>query len=99
MAINADKPHHWKADTRASVKLNQWFIRRRTFESSGRVLFSDCLSFVRTFAEYSAPSLGLFRFTPFLGFYAEQSSAHRIVIRNGQDGCNDARCKIVLRQS
>ncbi len=28
MAINADKPHLWKADTRASVdQFNQWFLR------------------------------------------------------------------------
>ena len=28
MPINADKPHLWKADTRASVdQFNQWFIK------------------------------------------------------------------------
>jgi len=28
MAINADKPHLWKADTRASVdQFNQWFVK------------------------------------------------------------------------
>jgi hypothetical protein len=28
MPINADKPHLWKADTRASVdQFNQWFMR------------------------------------------------------------------------
>jgi hypothetical protein len=28
MAINADKPHLWKADTRASVdQFNQWFMK------------------------------------------------------------------------
>ena len=28
MPINADKPHLWKADTRASVdQFNQWFMK------------------------------------------------------------------------
>jgi hypothetical protein len=49
MAINADKPHLWKADTRASVdRFNQWFMkfapnayrdtRKRTVKSVERCL-------------------------------------------------------------
>ena len=49
MPINADKPHLWKADTRASVdQFNQWFMkfapkayretRKQTIESVGRGL-------------------------------------------------------------
>src|ERR1035438_7863990 len=49
MPINADKPHLWKADTRASVdQFNQWFMgfapnayrdtRKKTIESVGRGL-------------------------------------------------------------
>lgn len=54
MPINADKPHLWKADTRASVdQFNQWFMhfapkayrdtRKKTIESveSGLILTAD----------------------------------------------------------
>ena len=53
MAINADKPQQWKADTRASVdQFNAWFMkfapkayrdtRKRTIESVEQGLAMTC---------------------------------------------------------
>src|ERR1017187_7305686 len=47
MPINADKPHLWKADTRASVdQFNQWFMKFGERSSKLRVinmrLFDGC---------------------------------------------------------